>query len=72
MRSIGAQVCVLLWRSGHRRFLALTLYPHHLHLTICAPPCELSIRPALPTDLTLTRSPFLAGPAGGCGWHARC
>ena len=33
---------------------------------------ELSIRPALPTDLTLARSPFLAGPAGGCGWHARC
>jgi hypothetical protein len=31
---------------------------------------ELSIRPALPTDLI--RSPFLAGPAGGCGWHAHC
>lgn len=33
---------------------------------------ELSIRPALPADLTLTRLPFLAGPAGGCGWHTRC
>ena len=32
---------------------------------------ELTIRPTLP-DLTLARSPFLAGPAGGCGWHVRC
>jgi hypothetical protein len=41
-----------------RRFLALTLDPHHLHLTICAPPCLFSIRSALPTNLTLTVCPF--------------
>src|SRR5512133_2784111 len=31
-----------------------------------------NVWPAFPTDLTLTRSPFLAGLAGGCGWHACC
>ena len=52
--------------------LALTLDLHHLHLTICAPPCELSIRSALPTNVTLAGSPFLAGPTDGGRLASRC